>query len=318
MLAVLGLVLSVTQFRRTRPVRLSAAIPYSGWMRWHYITGAVFGVFTFTFAFSGLLSMEPFAWTNARGIEVPRAALTGGAVDLAEFGRFDLPSWDRLLGGQLLKEIEFVRIADVHYYVARHTSPAADYKRERLHQPYPVNGRAEDGRMLVAAGTLAIRHEPFSVESLLARLKVAVPDAPVVESTLMSDYDSYYYSRQRLTPLPVLRVKFADPAETWVYIDPSIGQVLAQIPRLARVERWLYNGLHSLDFSFWYSSRAWDVGMILLSLGGLTTSVLGLVLGIRRMRRVGRRWRTAGERAAGGAESAHPVTAAVGTSFRER
>ena len=61
-------------------------------------------------------------------------------------------------------------------------------------------------------------------------------------------YDSYYYSRQRLTPLPVLRVKFADPGETWFYIDPATSQMLSQIPRLARVERWLYNGLHSLDF----------------------------------------------------------------------
>src|SRR4029077_7505426 len=109
---------------------------------------------------------------------------------------------------------------------------------------------------------------------------------PIVESQVLSDYDSYYYSRGRQTPLPVLRVKFADPAQTGVYIDPEMRQVLAEIHRLNRVERWLYNGLHSLDFPFWYNKRPlWDIGMITLSLGGLTLSAIGLVLGIRRVRR---------------------------------
>ena len=76
-LAVLGLILRVTQFKRTRPFRLSAAIPYAGWMRWHYITGAIFGLFTLTWAFSGLLSMEPFEWTRAEGLEVAARGLHG-------------------------------------------------------------------------------------------------------------------------------------------------------------------------------------------------------------------------------------------------
>ena len=66
----------------------------------------------------------------------------------------------------------------------------------------------------------------------------------------------------------MLRVKFDDPLETWVYVDPALGQLVASIHRLHRVERWLYNGLHSLDFGFWYDRRPlWDIGMILLSLG---------------------------------------------------
>jgi hypothetical protein len=69
-----------------------------------------------------------------------------------------------------------------------------------------------------------------------------------------------------------------------------MSQVLATIHRLNRVERWLYNGLHSLDFEFWYDRRPlWDIGMIVLSLGGLTTSVLGLTMGIKRLRRGTRR-----------------------------
>src|SRR6185295_17457925 len=65
-LPVLGIVLGIVQFKRARP-----HIRYSGWMRWHYITGLIFGVLTLTWAFSGLLSMEPWAWTERD--EVDRA-----------------------------------------------------------------------------------------------------------------------------------------------------------------------------------------------------------------------------------------------------
>jgi hypothetical protein len=287
-IALLGLILSVSQFKRTRPFRLSKSIPYSGWMRWHYITGAVFGLFTLTWAFSGLLSMEPFEWTNATGLEVRRDVFTGGPVDLASFAAMKPAVWERVLGGRAIKEVDFVRIQDEHYYVVRQAPEDAEAakKRERLHQPYYVTGRAEPDRVLVNAATLDVRREPFSADSLVARLKAELPDVPIVATDVLSEYDSYYYSRGRQTPLPVVRVKFADPAETWVYVDPEMSQMLAAIHRLNRVERWFYNGLHSLDFAFWYDRRPlWDIGMIALLVGGLATSCLGLVMGVARMRR---------------------------------
>jgi hypothetical protein len=250
-------------------------------MRWHYITGAVFGFFTLTWAFSGLLSMEPFAWTNATGLEVPRDTFTGGGIDPSRFGVVTAQ-----FAGRAIKEVEFVRIQDEHYFVFRLAPENAEaaQRRERLHQPYYITGRVERDREMVNARTGELRSEPFAPESLLARLRTALPDVPILESELLTDYDSYYYSRGRQTPLPVFRVKFDDPARTWVYVDPEMSQVLATIHRLNRVERWFYNGLHSLDFAFWYNKRPlWDVGMIMLLLGGLTTTCLGLVMGLKRI-----------------------------------
>jgi hypothetical protein len=284
-LAALGLVLGVVQFRKSKPFRLSKSIRYRGWMRWHYILGAFFGVFALTWVFSGLLSMEPFEWTNAEGLRVPPDALSGGQLELSRFGPFDLAAWAPLREGRALKEIELRRIQDRPYYVARYTSAALlDAKRERLHQPYDVAGRAQPASELIDATTLEPRREPFSVESLLGRLSAAVPGTAITAQDLLLDYDSYYYSRNREAPLPVLRVKFADPLETWVYVDPTQSQVLATVHRLNRVERWLYNGLHSLDFAFWYSRRPlWDIGMIVLLAGALTSSTIGLCLGMKRL-----------------------------------
>jgi uncharacterized membrane protein len=283
MIALLGLIVGVSIFSPRRRV------PYQGQKRWHMILGLSFGVLAATWAFSGLLSMEPFAWTRAQGLEAPRDAFTGGPLDLAQFAALDPAAWDQLLAGRAVKEVELVRIQGEHYYLVRGApdEPAAAQQRERLHQPYNVAGRVEAGRLLINAKTLEPRSEPFSVDSLMARLREALPGVPIVEQQLLQDYDSYYYSRGRQAPLPVLRVKFGDPAETWLYIDPEMSRVVAEVHRLSRVERWLYSGLHDLDFAFWYDRRPlWDIGVIALLLGGLASSGIGLYLGMRRLWRV--------------------------------
>jgi hypothetical protein len=139
--------------------------------------------------------------------------------------------------------------------------------------------------MLVHAATLERRDAPFGDDDLLARLRTALPDGvPVAGHELLRDYDDYYYSRRREAPLPVLRVKLGDPLKTWLYVDPRNSRVVANVHRYSRVERWLYNGLHSLDFRFWYSKRPlWDVVMITLLLGGLAASSIGLYYGARRL-----------------------------------
>ena len=88
----------------------------------------------------------------------------------------------------------------------------------------------------------------------------------------------------------MLRLKFDDPDDTWVYVDPARGELVALTHRFSRIERWLFNGLHDLDFGFWYDRRPlWDIGMIALSVGALATSAIGLYLGIKRLRRDARR-----------------------------
>jgi hypothetical protein len=285
-LAVLGLVLAFTQFRKSNPFRLAASIPYRGWMRWHYISGALFGVFALTWAFSGLMSMEPWEWTNAEGLALDRDALTGGRVEIASYGSLDGVGLAALAAPRLIKEIGFLRIQGDHYYTLRTTESAgaAATKAERLHQPYVVGGRGEQGTLLVRAGDLQWRKAPFSTVSIVERLQAAVPEEHIIGQAMLEQYDSYYYSRSQQTALPVLRIKFDDPMRTWIYVDPRTSSIVAQVHKYSRIERWLYNGLHSLDFAFWYSRRPlWDIGLILLLLGGLTSSGIGLYLGIRRL-----------------------------------
>ena len=121
----------------------------------------------------------------------------------------------------------------------------------------------------------------------MARLEAAFPGVPIADHQLLSEYDSSCFSpadaRRRC---PCCASGSRTRRGTWVYIDPETSQVLAQIHRWNRVERWFYNGLHSLDFAFWSDRRPlWDIGMIALCLGGLASSGIGLVMGVRRVRR---------------------------------
>ena len=282
---------------------VATAIPYSGWMRWHYITGVVFGVFTLTWAFSGLLSMEPFAWTNAHRARSPRATSSPAAPsDLVEVPAMDPAAWDRLLDGRG-DQGSRVRPHPGRALLRRPPGARPGRGRQAARAAAPAVLHHRTRRSAIACwsprDSLDVRREPFSADSLIARLAgCGARRADRRASSCSTEYDSYYYSRRRQTPLPVLRVKFDDPGETWVYIDPEMSQVLAQIHRLDRVERWLYNGLHSLDFSFWYNSRPlWDIGMIVLLLGGLASSWFGLLIGVKRLRRAASRttrvWQTA-------------------------
>ena len=270
--ALVGMVVGLIRFSpssRFRFKQTHSRIPYAGWNRWHYLSGVFFGLFSLTWVFSGLLSMDPFWWSPDKGPGASETwAFSGGALEMSLFPSPAGTIWRSVFAEREVKEMEFLRIQGQPYYLARSS------------QSRPV---------LMAVNPPGHVHGPFSTESLLARAGEAFPGEQIVESLTLSDYDNYYYSRGRDLPLPVLRVKFDDAQRTWYYIDPATGRILQRLERRNRIERWIYNGLHSLDFSFWYYRRPlWDIGVITLCLGGVLLSVLGVMLGTRRLRRKAR------------------------------
>ncbi len=98
-----------------------------------------------------------------------------------------------------------------------------------------------------------------------------------------------YYNRFNARPLPVLWVKYDDPLRTWLYLDPQSGLILQRLEPRSRLNRWLYNGLHSLDFPFLYHRPLWDIVVIVLSIGGTALSATTLVAAWQRLKRHARR-----------------------------
>jgi hypothetical protein len=103
----------------------------------------------------------------------------------------------------------------------------------------------------------------------------------VGEKRILTQYDAYYLDRHGKRPLPVLFVRLSDPEATQLYIDQRTGRVVGQHSKASSfVTRWLYHGLHSLDFPWLYNHRpAWDIVVLSLMLGGLSLCVTSIIMG---------------------------------------
>jgi hypothetical protein len=74
-------------------------------------------------------------------------------------------------------------------------------------------------------------------------------------------------------------VRFRDPHQTWLYVNPRAGRIQAVYTEQARLQRWLYEGLHDLHFPILFRHRtSWRLTVIGLCLGGLILSVTSIIL----------------------------------------
>ncbi len=81
-----------------------------------------------------------------------------------------------------------------------------------------------------------------------------------------------------------------DAEHTRYYIDPKTARVVGNYSSRNWVSRWLYHGLHSLDFPWLYNYRPlWDIVVISFMLGGTALCVTSLVLAWRVLGRKLRR-----------------------------
>lgn len=252
------------RLRIRKPFRGQSVTPYRGWYKWHHILGLGSLLFLATFMFSGLMSMAPWGiFANASSPAPAFARYTGGVVrDLPAYPGFSPGPATALLAAGL-KEVEWTRLNGEPYLILVYSSTTKQ-----------------------VVGT----DSAWAPAELRARVNAAIPallpGTPVLGSEMLTRYDNYYYSHHnRYRPLPVLRVRFDDAEQSWFHLDLGTGQVLDRLTHTDRVARWLYNGLHSLDFALLFQNRpVWDVVVILLSLIGLAFSVTSVWVGWRRLR----------------------------------
>ncbi|SDF77145.1 Uncharacterized iron-regulated membrane protein [Dyadobacter soli] len=257
-MCIAGIVMGFVRYKRNRGLAFS---PYKKkWFRWHHYTGFAFGIFVFTWVFSGLLSMTPWDWAPFTRLEPDESAQwTGGVLDVGKFNVSPDAAARKLNPEPGLKEVQLVQWNGKPYYIG--------YADER------------HSHMLAADQEVAQAVTQLDLAPFVSKLKEMNPDVPVKEAVVLSEYDDYYYSKHHEKRLPVLRVKMASEDERWYYVDPATAQVVLKHQDLSRLERWLYHGLHSFDFRFLvYKRPLWDIVMIVLMIGGTLVSVTGVVL----------------------------------------
>ncbi len=268
---VTGAVIGLMRIRLRRPYRGRDITPYRGSMKLHHLLGLCCLIPLATYMFSGLMSMNPWSIFSD---EVPfsehRAAYRGSPTVASALRQIESPAVlrDTLQIHPESRQIiwQWLDGRPYHYVVS------GEGERRLLSGP-----RQDDDRLL---------HTDWE-QLAVAQLRDLMTGNGISSIEQLDAYDSYYYSHhQRWRPLPVLRVQFDDPAGTWFHLDLESGELLNRLTIKGRWQRWLYYGLHSLDFGFLIDHRpAWDLVVITLCLAGFTFSATALTIAWRRLRR---------------------------------
>lgn len=289
-LCVLGLVIGVSRFSITRRfMRGTSATPYVGWLRWHHYAGLLFGVITLTWTFSGLLTMTPWNLFPQAGPSREQVdAIGGDGVEMSRFQLLPAAAIAELQQRFPPKELELVQFMGTPFYAAYERAGVSGRPHQDAARYAPEDERPQRVFVSAGSGPPGIR-DLFTRDELLTAARAAMVGYEPTEIAWLTEHDAYYYDRTGGRRLPALRVKFNDPEETWLYLDAAEGTIALAEVRGSRMERWLYQGLHSLDFPGLYTAAwAWYLVIVGLSLGGLALSLTSLVIGWRFLRGRGR------------------------------
>jgi uncharacterized membrane protein len=259
--AMLGIIVGVWMYSPSKRYRVAGAatgIPYRGQKRWHTVLGLLVGLGAATWAFSGMLSMDPFPALKAgTPTDIPQALR--GHLRLEAFAANDPRDALAELPNLQVKELELTVLAGEPVYLA-----SLGGGTTRI-VPFDGPPRAEfDRQRIVDVVT-----------------KAAQPQG-LVETRVLDQYDVYYLDRHRQRPLPVILARVNDADHTRYYIDPRTARIVGSYSSRSWMARWLYHGLHSLDFPWLYNYRpAWDIVVITFMLGGTALCVTSLILAWR-------------------------------------
>jgi len=276
--------------RRYRLKRVPSHSPYAGWMWWHHYAGLLFGLFAFTWALSGALSLTPWDWApSTEPTEAQKVAVSGGPFRASLVTPDVIRGVVQRVGASFpVKELELLQFAGRPMALAYRPDPMPDAKRSRVRDVSAIfaAARAKEHRLVWLDTADDAPFENLGSDAVLAAARAAVPDAILRDADWLHSFDAYYYDRTEQKPLPVLRATYSDPDATALYLDPRSGQIVMRQTTGSRVNRWLYNGLHSLDFPVLYGARPmWDVVVIALSAGGIALAITSLTPAFKRLRR---------------------------------
>jgi hypothetical protein len=297
--------------------------PYSGWMKWHHYAGLIFGLFSVSWILSGMIPISTFpipGWTevskrvesNGDGfimgnpVVSPRStmtkdmarAITGGPLNLQPLQMERVRNAIGSVREKFApKEVELIQFRGEPYFLA-YQPPTTQVGAEHWTTNNAINAvnLPQDNPHVF----VSISHPENGVMTSFGRdvmeraSREAMPNVPVIDSQWLTDYDNYYHQTTtsfelgRHKPayvLPVLRVRYQDENETWLYFTPSLAQMV-KFDKRDRTNRWVYYGLHVMDWPGLFNRRPlWDVVTIALLAGLAAISITTLLPAFRRLKR---------------------------------
>jgi hypothetical protein len=252
--ALLGLFAGLTFYSPSKP------IPFRGAKRLHMVLGLFFGFLACTWAFSGMLSMDPFPIkVTSEDPRIPEA-LEGESFAFESFAhKSPREALSEISPALNAKEVEFGLVDGRAFYI--------------------ITQDAAHMRVVPVDGPPAME---LDRQRLIELVRKASQPIGIAEARFIDQYDAHYLDRTGELPLPVLYVRMNDPQQSRFYIDPRTARVVGSYSADRWPERWLYHGFHSINLPLLYKHRpAWDIAVLFLMLGGASLSVTSVIIGWR-------------------------------------
>jgi hypothetical protein len=241
---------------RLQVSRRGLGSPFQGWHAWHHILGLFTATFVLTWIFSGWLSMDG-GWLFSRGQLSPTEAARATAT----------PDWHALAGNQRLiaprvKEVDWFALGG-HFY--RREQASVD-----VQSIFAIDS---------ASGKTQVPEPFLNAEQVDAFVQPIAPGC--VPPVIVGAHDGYPMTSQ-IPGAPVYR---SICGEVWFHVDGGAGAILERLDYSRRRYRWLYSGLHTLDFPVLLDHPMLrSILIVVLCASGFVFSVTGAVIGWRRLR----------------------------------
>lgn len=235
---------------------LRRASPYRGLQAWHHWFGLICLPFVLTWIVSGWFSLD-----NGQLFSTGKLSATQVRAIIGQ------PDWQSLPPDELRGVSAAAREIEWFAFNSR------IYRRELV---------SPDDQILVSpvdASVTTVRRaflRPDEIDSALRNLH-----EPCDPSFAIDDGDKY----AAISTMPHAPVFRAICAANWFHVDGSNGVIIEKLDGSRRAYRWLFAGLHRLNFPFLAAHSVLRTVLIVFLCGcGFVFSVTGIVLAQRRVR----------------------------------
>lgn len=255
---IIGIRSYIIQYRKKKKLRT----PYKKLAyKWHHILGFFFGIFVFTFVFSGMMSLADVpGWiVKVHNPDIQKDLFKTKSICSRDF-KLDYTKILKQYPNQI-KSIEWSYFGDL-----------------------PIYKIIIDNKMRVFnASNEEVRLLSIGKQDITDRLSKIHKDS--INIQLINEYDNYYNGKRYQMPLPVYKVTVDDLDKSTYYINPENGNI-QYFNTNAKVRRWTYQGLHSFKINFLLKHPLlWNILMWTVLIGGTLVSITGVWLGFKYIKR---------------------------------
>lgn len=236
--------------------------PYKKFVyKWHHILGFVFGIFVFTYVFSGMMSLVtvPHWMVKVHTPDLQKKLFVADPVILADY-KLDYRDILEIYEGKV-KSIEW-----------------ASFGQKPL---YKV---VIDNRLLTVDAS-GDSFELLKLDEEAIRENLSRIYTEPIRISLLTEYDNYYASRKGQLPLPIYKAEISDADNSTYYINPENGNI-QYFNSNSKVHRWTYQALHSFTIKWLLDKPVlWNIVIWVTMIGGTLVSGTGVWLSVRYIRR---------------------------------